>query len=344
MGSVVFTDTHSSRGVSSATYDVKIDYSESYNSGTKKTTVKVTGVSIRKRGNTANWNTSPVFGTIQINGTTVMTLEGGSAHTCHLNGSDYCSVTIPSSGSVDVQHNTTTGQASMTVKVVAGNNGYFCMFYYQYSPGSDDIYLYAGVPTQQTSVSLTTRASTLSVNPNGGQWNNSSSVQTFTQAQGSTKSIANPTKAGYTFTGWTLSGGGSISGGVYTFGNTNGTLIAQWTNAEYSLSITGDSGSIIHVTRNGVELNDGDSIFYNDVLNISITAKSGYQIESRSPLEDLITVTGDVTILVTTSPMATIHIRKTGDWNMYLINIRKNAQWQLYQANIRKTGQWQKYY
>ena len=52
----------------------------------------------------------------------------------------------------------------------------------------------------------------------------------------------------------------------------------------------------------------------------------------------------DVTILVTTSPMATIHIRKTGNWNMYLFNIRKNAQWQLYQANIRKNGQWQKYY
>ncbi len=40
--------------------------------------------------------------------------------------------------------------------------------------------------------------------------------------------LANPTRTGYTFKGWSLSGGGSISNGVYTFGNLNETLTATW--------------------------------------------------------------------------------------------------------------------
>lgn len=345
MGSVVFTDTHSSYGVASATYDVKVTYSETFNSSTMKTTVRVTGVSIRKRGNTTNWGINPVFGTIQINGTTVMTLSGGSAHTCHLSGSDYCSVTIPTSGSVEISHNAITGKASMSVKVIAGNNDYFCMYHHTYSPGTDDIYLYAGVPTTtKSNIELTTRASSLAVNPDGGTWNGSTSVQTFSQAQGSTKEIANPTKNGYAFAGWVLTGGGSISGTTYTFGSTNGTLIASWVNAEYTLTINADSGSDVHVTKNDTELFNGDSIYYNDVLTLSIMAKPGYQMDSRSPDSDTITVSGNLTVSCVTSPMATIHIRKNGSWGMYLIYIRRNAQWLLHQANIRKNAQWKKYY
>jgi len=66
---------------------------------------------------------------------------------------------------------------------------------------------------------------TLTLNANGG----TVAPPTVTQAQGSTYTLPTPTRSGYTFNGWTLSGGGSLSGSVYTFGTSNGTVTAQWT-------------------------------------------------------------------------------------------------------------------
>lgn len=344
MGSVVFSDTHSSTGIASATYDVRINYSETYDSSSKTTTVKLTSVQIRKRNNTTNWNNAIVYGSVTFNGTTVLSMEGSQSYTCHISGDGYYSVTNSSGGSITVSHDPITGRASITIGVVAGIFNLFAAHYYWYSPGSDDYRLLAGVPTQSTTTDLTTRAATLSVNPDGGTWNGSSSVQTFTQAIGSTKAIANPTKTGYRFNGWALSGGGSISDETYTFGSTNGTLIALWVNAAYSLSVPSTSGANIHVYKNGVELFDGDTIYYGDSLNLSITPKPGYKIESRLPASDLVVVDGDLVITVVASPMATIHIRRNANWDLYLIHIRREAQWQLHQANERKNGQWEKYF
>jgi len=66
---------------------------------------------------------------------------------------------------------------------------------------------------------------TLTLNANGG----SVTPTTVTQATGATYTLPTPTRAGYTFTGWTLSGGGSLSGSIYTFGASNGTVTAGWT-------------------------------------------------------------------------------------------------------------------
>jgi len=66
---------------------------------------------------------------------------------------------------------------------------------------------------------------TLTLNPNNGNI----SPTSVTQAQNTTYSLPTPTRSGYTFMGWTLSGGGSLNGGVYTFGTSNGTVTAQWT-------------------------------------------------------------------------------------------------------------------
>ena len=66
---------------------------------------------------------------------------------------------------------------------------------------------------------------TLTLNANGG----SVTPSTVTQALGSTYNLPTPTRSGYTFTGWTLSGGGSLAGSAYTFGTSNGTVTAQWT-------------------------------------------------------------------------------------------------------------------
>ena len=82
---------------------------------------------------------------------------------------------------------------------------------------------------------------TLTINPNGGTYNSSTSNTTMTIQYGKTQTIANPTRSGYTFNGWTLSGTGSkMSGTTFTMGYENATLIANWATIDpVSLSYTG---------------------------------------------------------------------------------------------------------
>ena len=91
---------------------------------------------------------------------------------------------------------------------------------------------------------------TLTVNPNGGSWSGSTSPQSFTQNEDTTKVIEAPTGPAYTisyndngqgatftpspnaayksFDEWDVAGGGVLSGTTYTFGSENGTLTASY--------------------------------------------------------------------------------------------------------------------
>lgn len=92
------------------------------------------------------------------------------------------------------------------------------------------------------------KMSSLTVNPNGGTWNGSTAVQTFTQNQNTTKTILNPTWAGHTFKGWTKSDAfyGNLADGTYTFGTTAGitdTLTATWSEDKSTLVINPNGGT-----------------------------------------------------------------------------------------------------
>ena len=96
---------------------------------------------------------------------------------------------------------------------------------------------------------------TLTVNPNGGTWNGTTANSEISKEITKTTSIANPTPpTGYkvtfagdiqnaptsltapkTFSKWTLSGAGSLSGTTYTFGAGDGTLTASYTNGAITL-------------------------------------------------------------------------------------------------------------
>lgn len=83
---------------------------------------------------------------------------------------------------------------------------------------------------------------TLTINPNGGTYNSSTSNTTMTLQYGKTQTIANPTRTGYVFNGWTVSGTGSkISGTTFTMGSANATLKANWASAKPTYTYTGSS-------------------------------------------------------------------------------------------------------
>ena len=85
---------------------------------------------------------------------------------------------------------------------------------------------------------------TVTVNPNGGSWNGSTGNSTVTGSYTGTFAPKNPTRSydanyHYTFDGWEIaSGGGSLSGGTYTFGASAGTLRAKWKATAHSYTDT----------------------------------------------------------------------------------------------------------
>ena len=103
---------------------------------------------------------------------------------------------------------------------------------------------------------------TLTVNPNGGSWNGSYYNSTFTQSYGTTRTISNPIPpSGNTvyfdgnggsnpsvktstksFTSWSNSGAGSLSGTTYTFGAGDGTLTANYRDNSITLPSSSRTG------------------------------------------------------------------------------------------------------
>lgn len=76
----------------------------------------------------------------------------------------------------------------------------------------------------------------LTLNLDGGSYSSSNPVTG--KYTGETTTLANPTKPGYTFTGWTkTSGNGSFNGNTFTFGNNNAVVDAGWSLNNYKITV-----------------------------------------------------------------------------------------------------------
>ena len=162
-----------------------------------------------------------------------------------------------------------TSSKSITAEYKAGDS---------YNPGTNeevkDVILYAVWKIDSY---------TLTINPNGGTWNNSTNKSTITQSYGSTYIIENPTKTGYTFTGWTLSGKGSLNGTTYTFGEGAATLTANYTANTYTITLDNKSATTAGTTA--IYEKYGAGIYLDSALKnvmttttnkITVPAKTGY--------------------------------------------------------------------
>ena len=83
-------------------------------------------------------------------------------------------------------------------------------------------------------------------------------------------------KTTYSFSRWNLSGGGSISGTTYTFGNSNGTLTAQYTHTGRSLPTATRSGYTFKgwytTATGGTKVGDAGTV-YRPTSNVTIYAQ-----------------------------------------------------------------------
>ena len=156
----------------------------------------------------------------------------------------------------------------------------------------------------------------LTVDPNGGKWNNTISASTVPRNYGTEYEVANPTRKGYTFTGWTKSGAGSWNSETnkYTFGPGAGTLTANWTPIKYNIKYELDGGvlSITNSTEYTVET---------ETFTLNNPTKEGYIFKGWS-----------TSLTSTSSYNATMTVEKgsTGDkefravWQIITYNISYN--------------------
>ena len=85
---------------------------------------------------------------------------------------------------------------------------------------------------------------TLTVNPNGGVWNNKTTNSTYSLKNKEVINIANPTREGHTFKNWTISNvSTTMSGTSLTMGTGNTTITAQWQKHSYTVVYNSNGGT-----------------------------------------------------------------------------------------------------
>ncbi len=116
--------------------------------------------------------------------------------------------------------------------------------------------------------------STLTVDPNGGVWDYyAPNGSPFTGYYQDTLSIPDPTRVGYNFANWTLSGSGNgtfnSSSKIFTFGSSTSamTLTANWTQGSYSVTYPGAHTTGTPATASGAA-----------ALNATVTADANYHL------------------------------------------------------------------
>lgn len=113
--------------------------------------------------------------------------------------------------------------------------------------------------------------------------------------------LPTPTRTGFDFKGWFTSNGTQVTASTTMATATDITVYAKWAVKTYTATWNTGTGYTITVKRTsspngGVasgNLNNGDKVYYGDVLSVTYTASTGYTINTKGSTS--ITVTGNVT-------------------------------------------------
>jgi hypothetical protein len=118
--------------------------------------------------------------------------------------------------------------------------------------------------------------STISVSRNGTPLSDGASVD-----YGDVLTITFAANTGYNLATHTVNGSAFTSGSTYTVSG-NVAVAATATKIPYTLKIRPGPNSTITVTRNGSALSTGATVYYGDLLTITMTASSGHHLTTST--------------------------------------------------------------
>ena len=95
---------------------------------------------------------------------------------------------------------------------------------------------FAVVPAGNTTFDVYFAETRVTVNNNGGTNGTCANGTYSSGGKDATRNLGTPTRAGYIFAGWSVSGGGHMDGTWYNFGTSDATVTAQWYGAEKDAS------------------------------------------------------------------------------------------------------------
>ncbi len=134
----------------------------------------------------------------------------------------------------------------------------------------------------------------LRINPNGGNWKEFTGTQEYQLKNDQTMEIDNPTRVGYTFTGWNINGVAyELNGTTFSMGISDAILTAKWEVNKHTLTIN----------RNGVE--ETKTVEYGGTYDLGIPPEkegytfTGWNITGGTIEGNSITITDDKDITVT---------------------------------------------
>ena len=147
---------------------------------------------------------------------------------------------------------------------------------------------------------------------------------------------------GYNLTSHTVNGSSFTSGNTLTV-SAAVSVSASATPKSYTLTISSDAHAVVTVMRGSTALNSGDSINHFDVLTVTVSPQSGWKTSvadingtAISPETAVShTVSGNVTITVTTAALSNVFIDVDGSKRRVLVIIDDNGERKIYRAVFR---------
>lgn len=151
----------------------------------------------------------------------------------------------------------------------------------------------------------------VSINPNGGEYNGSSSTYVGRVPRGTTIDLSNTSYVNHNLIDWTLNSNTSYTGSVIV-ANENISLVANWdSGVTWNVTVDPNGGTYDGSTSQSTyQVVDGQS-FTADEPTRENYAFEGWELTDGTPITSPFTVTSDVTIRATWAP-AVARIERTG--------------------------------
>lgn len=330
---------------------IQFSMAETYDTATRKSDLLFSNFQIRAVDSQAN-NTSFVGGSITVT-------VNGTAYTIFSAAASAGTYKVTANGSYNTVLNSAGAAWSYSLSGLSrGNDGKLSVEVSWNGITLNNWYSGFGISVSGTeTVTLTTVAASYGLSISAGTGAAISVSRTSSPNQGAfTGSLSHgaviyygdvlkisfSAGTGYDLTAHTVNGSNFTSGNTLTV-SAAVSVSASATPKSYILTISSDGHAVVTVMRGSTVLNSGDTISHFDVLTVNVSPESGWKISAAGINGTAIspetavshTVSGPVTVTVTTAALSNVFIDADGGKKRVLVIIDDNGERKIYRAVFR---------